>query len=331
MNRNAVKKTKKRFSIRNKMVIIFGVLILAAGTILSSTAIIIAEKAVTEKVADQLSEKAQDTAALIDERINSFFVFLESLAKMPMLKDDSLSYTQKLEILSSDMSDNKYINLFGLCTVDGIVFDSFGGSAKVLDRKWFQNTITGKKFISEPEISRGTKTLAMTFAVPIFDKNKSVIAILLADVDGFWLSDIIDDIKIGQTGYCYIVGPTGNIIASHDRKYVIEEWNSVKEAEKNKLFQDIADIEKKSINQDEPGFAKYRWTEGMMVAGYAKMQGTGWGVITNAPIGEFMGKVTTLKRTMNVPLICVLLATLAIIFFISVGLVRPIAAVVKAL
>lgn len=331
MNRNAVKKTKKRFSIRNKMVIIFGVLILAAGTILSSTAIIIAEKAVTEKVADQLSEKAQDTAALIDERINSFFVFLESLAKMPMLKDDSLSYTQKLEILSSDMSDNKYINLFGLCTVDGIVFDSFGGSAKVLDRKWFQNTITGKKFISEPEISRGTKTLAMTFAVPIFDKNKSVIAILLADVDGFWLSDIIDDIKIGQTGYCYIVGPTGNIIASHDRKYVIEEWNSVKEAEKNKLFQDIADIEKKSINQDEPGFAKYRWTEGMMVAGYAKMQGTGWGVITNAPIGEFMGKVTTLKRTMNVLLICVLLATLAIIFFISVGLVRPIAAVVKAL
>ncbi|WP_147623358.1 methyl-accepting chemotaxis protein [Treponema denticola] len=331
MNRNAVKKTKKRFSIRNKMVIIFGVLILAAGTILSSTAIIIAEKAVTEKVADQLSEKAQDTAALIDERINSFFVFLESLAKMPMLKDDSLSYAQKLEILSSDMSDNKYINLFGLCTVDGIVFDSFGGSAKVLDRKWFQNTITGKKFISEPEISRGTKTLAMTFAVPIFDKNKSVIAILLADVDGFWLSDIIDDIKIGQTGYCYIVGPTGNIIASHDRKYVIEEWNSVKEAEKNKLFQDIADIEKKSINQDEPGFAKYRWTEGMMVAGYAKMQGTGWGVITNAPIGEFMGKVTTLKRTMNVLLICVLLATLAIIFFISVGLVRPIAAVVKAL
>ena len=199
MNRNAVKKTKKRFSIRNKMVIIFGVLILAAGTILSSTAIIIAEKAVTEKVADQLSEKAQDTAALIDERINSFFVFLESLAKMPMLKDDSLSYAQKLEILSSDMSDNKYINLFGLCTVDGIVFDSFGGSAKVLDRKWFQNTITGKKFISEPEISRGTKTLAMTFAVPIFDKNKSVIAILLADVDGFWLSDIIEDRQVTAT------------------------------------------------------------------------------------------------------------------------------------
>ncbi|UTC62337.1 HAMP domain-containing protein [Treponema sp. OMZ 787] len=328
MNKNAA---KKRFSIRNKLVIIFGVLILTAGVILSSTAIIIAEKAVTEKVADQLSEKAQDTASIIDERIHGFFIFLEGIAKIPVLKEVTVPYSEKLDAIASEISDNKYINVFGLCTADGTVYDSFGNSAKVSDRKWYQNAIAGKNFISEPEISRGTNTLAMTFAVPVFDKNKTIIAILLADVDGFWLSDIIDDIKIGQSGYCYIVGHTGNTIASHDRKYVTDEWNSVKEAEKNKIFQDIADIETKSLKNDKPGFAKYRWPEGMKVAGYANMMGTGWGVITHAPIEEFMGKVTALKRTMYALLTGVLLTTLAIIFFISISLVKPVAAVVKAL
>lgn len=331
MSKNVIQKKKKRFSIRNKLVIIFGVLILTAGIILSSTAIFIAEKAVTEKVADQLSEKAKDTAALIDERIHSFFLFLEGLAKMPILKDNDISYSEKLKILSSEILENKYIKVFGLCTVEGNVIDSFGRTGNVLDRKWYQNALNGKNFISEPEISKGTNTLAMTFAVPIFDKNKSVIAILLADVDGFWLSNIVDDIKVGKTGYCYIVGQTGNTIASNQRKYVMDEWNSMKEAEKNKMFQALADIEKKSITEDEAGFAKYIWTDGLMLAGHIRMKGTGWGVVVHAPIEEFMGKVATLKKTMYTLVTGVLLTSIIIIFFISIKLVKPVVAVVRAL
>jgi len=69
-------KEKKRFSLRNKLLIIFGLLIIMVGLILSVLAIRTARKAVTEKVETHLIDKATDTAEIIDGRINALFQFL---------------------------------------------------------------------------------------------------------------------------------------------------------------------------------------------------------------------------------------------------------------
>ena len=62
---------KKRFSLRNKLMIIFGLLILSAGFILALLAVRTARKAVTEKVETHLIDKATDTANIIDGRIKT--------------------------------------------------------------------------------------------------------------------------------------------------------------------------------------------------------------------------------------------------------------------
>lgn len=84
-------KAKKRFSIRKKLIIIFGLLILIFGFSLAITAVFIAEKAVKETVSVQLLEKADDTAELIDARINGYFQFLEGITRMPFLHDAEYS------------------------------------------------------------------------------------------------------------------------------------------------------------------------------------------------------------------------------------------------
>ena len=74
---------KKLFSIRKKLIIIFGGLIAAAILIESVLAIRTARKAVIEKVEAHLIDKATDTAEIIDGRINALFQFLEGIARMP--------------------------------------------------------------------------------------------------------------------------------------------------------------------------------------------------------------------------------------------------------
>ena len=66
----------KRFSIRRKLVIIFGLLLIAstAAEVLQAGAL--ARKAIQEKVSAHLSDKANDTAEIIDARIGAFFLFL---------------------------------------------------------------------------------------------------------------------------------------------------------------------------------------------------------------------------------------------------------------
>lgn len=64
---------KKRFSLKNKLILIFGALIALASSIEGLFAVRVARKAVTEKVEGHLTGKAQDTAEIIDGRITAFF------------------------------------------------------------------------------------------------------------------------------------------------------------------------------------------------------------------------------------------------------------------
>ena len=90
---------KKRFSMRNKLLIIVGALIFIAGFTLGVLGVRTARKTVTEKVEVHLKDKAADTAEIIDGRVIAFFQFLEGIARMPILTDKSLSHTEKAAIL----------------------------------------------------------------------------------------------------------------------------------------------------------------------------------------------------------------------------------------
>ena len=76
---------KKRFSMRNKLLIIFGLLITAATLTLGILTSQIAKKAVSEKVVAHLTDDAIYTAKIIEGRIDSFFQFLQAVAQSPIL------------------------------------------------------------------------------------------------------------------------------------------------------------------------------------------------------------------------------------------------------
>ena len=118
-------KQTKRFSMRNKLLIIFGFLILTVGLILSVLAIRTARKAVTEKVEAHLIDKATDTAEVIDGRINTMFQFLEGIARMPALRDNSISATEKSAMLEHEAAINPLITHLQLTDSQGNTY--FGG------------------------------------------------------------------------------------------------------------------------------------------------------------------------------------------------------------
>ena len=100
---------KKRFSMRNKLLIIVGALIFTAGFTLAVLGVRTARKAVTEKVVLHLKDKATDTAEIINGRVTAFFQFLEGIARMPILTDENLSYSEKAAILDKEVAFNEKI------------------------------------------------------------------------------------------------------------------------------------------------------------------------------------------------------------------------------
>ncbi|MGP1563873.1 MAG: methyl-accepting chemotaxis protein [Treponema sp.] len=321
---------KKRFSLKNKLIFIFGMLIVLAAGIEGIFAVRIARKAVTEKIKTHLIDKAADTAEIIDGRIEAFWQFLEGIARMPMFNDTSVSNAEKVKLLQKEASFNSTIFELDFSELDGTCH-SVDGDVQIGDREWFQAARNGKTFISEPILSATTKKLIQALSVPIYNSNREIIGVLSADIDGLWLSEQIKDIVVGKTGYAFILGATGNAVAHKNFDFVVNMFNGMETGKKDKTFESVANLHSTAIHSSEPSVVFYTYKTTVSIASYSKMKTTDWTVILSAPVNEFLGTVAVLRASMLIIGGIILVIAVAVVYVIARMLVKPIQTTVTAL
>ncbi|MEL3906867.1 MAG: cache domain-containing protein [Treponema sp.] len=321
----------KRFSIKNQLILLFGLLLLCSNAVLTFTAVAITKKAITKRIESQLARQAEDTAEIIRGRINSFAQFVEGIARMAILRDSDASYQEKLTDLHKEVVFNSLLHDAGIADLDGNLYTTSGVQTSVRHEEWFTTARQGDRAITEPWLSVTDKKWVIVFAVPVYDDNHTITGVFAAVVLASRLTDDINDIVIGDTGYCYIVGKTGNTIAFRDIKYVYEQYNTGEQAKRDPSLRALVDLEKKAITEEKAGTGEYEWGDEEIIAGYAKMRDTGWGVIVRAPLHEFMNAVTILRSSLYLLGGIVLVTALVIVFFITYGLIKPINGAVAAL
>jgi len=323
---------KKRFSIRLKLVIIFGLLIAAASIVLEILAVRIARKAVMEKIATHLTDKADDVAAIINGRLSAFEQFLDGIARMPALRDNSLLFGQRAKLLAKEAENNSKIEYFALCDLEGQRYDPVSGKQTFIgDRNWFKAAVKGTNFISEPLLSRVTNKLQFILAVPIKDDHNAIIGVLSAAIPGNILSQEIGDIVVGQTGYCYILGLTGTTIAHKNFDLVTSQDNILNNAKTNNELTSLATFTQHALEIDESELGYYEYKGEKFIASYATIKITDWTVILRASVHEFMGTVKSLRISMIGIGVIILVIALIIVYFVARAMVKPVQTVVSAL
>ena len=321
---------KHRFSLRNKLMLVFGALIFVVGFTLALIGVRTARKAVTEKVETHLIDKAIDTAEVIDGRVNTMFQFLEGIARMPVLRDNTITFREKMVILAEEAKFNSVISELYITDKNGFMYNLDGTDLSFNNTKWFQASINGKKNTSEPYID-SQNNIFITFSLPVYDDNRNIIGVLGSDVDGLWLSDQIDDIVVGKTGYCYILGKDGTDIADPDPEVVRSMWKTVEKAQTDSSLKSLADFEILAVEIDEPSIGFYEYNGVKKIASYSMMKTTGWTVIISAPVEEFMGTVRELRLEMILIGFGILAVSLIIVFFVARRMIKPVNVVVNAL
>jgi len=321
----------KRFSLCSKFMVIFGLLILIVSFILSFLSIRIARKAVVEKVDTHLIDKASATAEIIDGRISIFFQILEDIAREPVLKDPAVPYQDKVDYLQKAISSNEKIEQLNLYGLSGVRTTSDGKIVDVHDREWFKAASSGNKFISEPLLSRSLNKFTIILALPLYDNNRNMLGVLNCVVDAKHLSNIISDIVVGKTGYCFIIGLTGTMIAIKDFDQVTNMTNILKMSETDKKLASLATFEKTALEHDKPSVGFYEYEGISKIASHAKIKTSGWTVIITAPVNEFMETVNSLRLSLIVLSLIILGGALVLIYLAARYMVRPVQKVVNAL
>ena len=323
---------KKRFSLRYKLILIFGLLIAMASLVEGLLAIRIARKAVTEKIETHLVDKAADTAEIINGRITAFWQFLEGLARLPLLRDSTTSHRDKINYFKKEASLRKDMLEINVADVHGNIYGEDGSITNVQNVQWFTTALNGTPFVSNPQVSRvDNSTLIIVFTVPIYNDANAIIGVLAAKCNASWLSAQIKDIAVGKTGYCYILNAQGTVIAHRDESIVQNFGNSQQRAQKESQFQSLAAFEKRALQNSRAEADSYSYNGISNVASHAPIKAVNWTVIIKAPEREFMGTVNTLQTSMIVIGIMILLIALVIVFFVARAIIKPINVAVSAL
>lgn len=317
-------KKEKYFSIKNKLLIVFGILIFAVGFTLAFLGARTARVEVMRKIEAHLKDKAEDTAEIIDGRVTAFFRFLEGMTRIPILTDPLYSFEQKAELLKKEIKLHKELLTISIADLQGNLYTHGKKTIKVKQQAWYPQTMKGNTFVSEPFTSSLDGKLIMVFAMPIYDSQQTIVGALNVAVQGTWLADQIDDIVVGKTGACTILGISGTTIADPDYELVNNLSNTIQDAINDETLASCGAFEKEAIEAENSGIGYYEYKGIEKIGAYTKIKSTKWTVYIFAPINEFLDAVYRLRINMAAIGFSTLFVSLAIVFFIVSRIIKPI-------
>ena len=227
---------------------------------------------------------AKTVGAFIQGKFNSLQTAVE-LSNPINLSPDALK-----NMMDGLLGHDPSIRQFALLDAGGhqLAQDSIGSNAlssqfvTQLGSGMLTQTSKGQNYISSVYIDKETSEPLVVIAVPVKNVFGDFQGTLVAEVDLKFMWDLVDQLKVGQTGYAYVVDDRGNLIAFGDTSRVLRGENgrqilAVKEFLQNPSVSTSATL----------GVTTYTGLRGGTVVGtYVPLGTPSWAVVTELPWQE---------------------------------------------
>ncbi len=302
-------------SIKTKLILFLGVLIGVICIGLGGISFINSSNALKSNLGKTLPKIAEETAINVSGRLEGQLKMLDVIAERPEISNPNIAIDDKMAILSDE---GKRIGSIRLEFVDlnGDIKKPDGSITNVKEREYLKKALDGKDNVSDPIASKDAgNQMVVIYAVPVKYYDK-IIGALIETRDGDYLSEMTNQVKIGQTGYAFMIKKDGTNIASNDKNKVIQMYNPVEEAKKDTTLKAIADIEVK-MGAGETGIGEYTFGGVNKYVGYAPVDGTEWSVGVIVTEKEILSELDGLKISVILSSIGFILVGLFIIYIIA--------------
>ena len=215
--------------------------------------------------------------------------------------------TQKAEALQQELNrlfaitETRYEQII-ITGKDGVVMaDNLKGASRGIntsEREFFKKAIQGQPSLDTVVISRVSKEPVCTISYPVKDENGRVIGMVAGMLKVSFLAAKINQIKLGKTGYAYVVNKEGIILVYPDPKQVLTLTMTNQPG--------MEEVTRRTL-AGETGVQRYTFKGIDKYAGFASVKINGWSVVTSVPVDEMLQSVYT---TRNIIFIGVVVFTL---------------------
>lgn len=308
-------------SIKIRMMVYIGVLLLAVCITLGLASYITAAKALATQVNETLPQVAGQGAKVVSERMNALLGSLDVLANQDRIKDVSNPWEDKSKILLEETKRNGYISML-IADLNGSANMTTGKELSIKDRDYFQKAITGNKAISEPIISKDDGSLIIVYAVPI-KQDGAIVGVLAALKDGNDLSKLSNDVTFGKTGRAFMINEKGTKIAHSNQELVINMDNDLENVKQNPKLEALALLEQQ-MTEGKTGVGEYEYNGEIKYLGFAPVEGLDWSLAVAAPKEEVMSGILTMGNSLFILSVLILVVGLGAGYFVARLISTPI-------
>lgn len=192
--------------------------------------------------------------------------------------------------------DRVYAGFYCFRKQKEIVYEQYGGDS---DKYFFQDWYQLAKELQSPQWSEPyfeEQTIMSSYSVPLYrnvDNKRQLIGIIVADISLEWLSDIVQSIKVFQTGYAMLISQNGTIVTHPNRKLIMNETFFSIAEEKNDLK--MRDIGRQMLRKDSGQFENVNIFDTKAHVYYSKIPSNEWRLIILFPSEEMIQDIKKLN------------------------------------
>ncbi len=316
-----VKGAKKAGSLRTRIITDFLAVLVVAFLIMGTVIAFNARETVSALNFDLTEQVVLARAAEIGKYIDGIVNDAKTWAGRDIISSGNL------EVIRADLEARQeklrpdYLMVF-YSDMEGNYFSSMGASGSIADRDYFlQIAENGKDYaISNPVESRSTGKTIFSVAHVVTDKQGNRIGVFTITILLDTFNEVVNNIKIGDAGFPWIVDGTGLVIAHPDDALRLKQ--NVLSAESG-----LTGFESMAEAMTSGGEGRGQYTDAASksyYAVYAPIPGApNWSMVYSISQNEMMRPVNSLTGTVLIVLAAVLPAAAVVALLLASRIVKP--------
>ncbi len=270
-----------------------------------------ANERISNSIDHQLTDVSNKLVQFTDYWVTIHYHMLKQHAATPAIR--SMDPKQQNPVLRSIIQELDWI--YGVITLapDGMNVGRYDDKKPedYSDRIYYKQVIGGAPMGMQVGIGKSTGKPNFTMAVPILKpEDKSVLGLIVFGMNINQVSDIVTQVRVGKTGYAFLLDDTGKVIA-HQK----EEFSKVADFSQHPAF----------VNRPTTGIKRLTYKDnGKEVIAYAQATKYGWTMVVQQDYDEAFAPVNSANRKALLLLGITLVLVTFIAYVVAQRLANPI-------
>jgi methyl-accepting chemotaxis protein len=246
-------------------------------------------------------------------------------------KDGADRASAELERVSGELAKiikqtgTDYESIFVTDAGGTIIADGSNGKTKgiaVGDRDYFKEAKAGKVFVGSAIKSRASGKPVSVVSAPVYGKGGEFAGVLGTILNIDYLSTKIQSVKVGETGFPWMVDKSG-LVVSHPKKEYILELNITS-------LEGLKEIAGKMLGR-QTGIESYTHQGVKKISGFAPVDNTNWSIAFTQNEDEFLSSAYMIRNFLLVIGAVFLVLTIIAVTYFSRSITVPVSRSVRQL